>query len=133
MSYVNPPVQYSGPIYMNTVNTITEYQPPTSEMDQRPEVAFKLPKKPTQPVPKIPSPIMDRIPQDEIQTEDGLREEERQAAFLENSRNIRGALQMHETDLGNLSVSSPDISPLFFGALSLFGLFVVYRAIKNYS
>jgi hypothetical protein len=131
MSYVNPPVQYSGPIYMNTVNTITEYEPPTSELDQRPEVAFVAPKYPKQPVPKIPSPVMDRIPQDNIQTEDGLKQKERQTAFLENSQNDGGALQMHEIEphLDNLS----GVSPLFFGALSLIGLFVVYRAIKNYS
>jgi hypothetical protein len=132
MSYSNPSVQYNGPVYMNTVHTITEYQPPTSEMDQRPDVAFVAPKYPKQPIPKIPSPIMDRIPQDEIDTDDGLSQKERQTAFLENSRNGHGPLQMHDSYLGN-PPASPDVSPLFFGALSLLGLFVVYRAIQNYS
>ena len=130
MSYANPPVQYSGPIYMNTVNTITEYQPPTSELEQRPDVAFVAPKYPKQPVPKIPSPVMDRIPQDEIQTEDGLNQKERQTVFLENSRKNGGALQMHQTEL---YLDNDNVSPLFFGALSILGLFMVYKAMKNYS
>jgi len=117
---------------MNTVQTITEYEPPTSEMDQRPDVVFKAPKYPKQPVPKIPSPVMDRIPQDEVQTEDELTQQERQTAFLENSQDNRGPLQMHQTYLGKSS-PSPDISPLFFGALSVLGLFIVYRAMQNYS
>ena len=111
---------------------ITEYQPPTSEMDQRPDVMFVAPKYPKPPVPKIPSPVMDRIPHDEIQVEDELEQEERQEVFLENSSNERVPLQMHVSHLGN-SVSSPDISPLFFGALSIVGLFVVYRAMQNYN
>jgi len=131
MSYMNPPVQYSGPVYMNTVHTITEYQPPTSEMDQRPDVAFVAPQYPKQPIPKIPSPVMDRIPQDKIETEDGLKQKERQTVFLENSRKEGGLLQMHETD--SYLDLRPDVSPLFFGTLSLLGLFVVYRAIQNYS
>lgn len=130
MSDSNPPVQYNGPIYMNTAYSITEYKPPTSEIDQRPEVVFVAPKYPKQPVPKISSPIMDRIPQDEVVVEDKLSEEERHVVFLENGG--QGPLQMHESHLEKHSLS-PDVSPLFFGAISIFGLFVVYRAMQNYS
>jgi hypothetical protein len=137
MSQPYEPVQYSGPIYLNTVHSITEYQPPTSEMEQRPDVKINPPGKYPKPVvPKIQYPEMDRIPQEKIEKKDGLKQTERQNAFLENSRNGK-PLQIHDsgnTYLGNHpGMVSPDISPLFFGGLSVLGLFIVYRAIQNYT
>ena len=133
MSDSNRTVQYSGPIYMNTAYAITEYSPPTSEMDQRPEVAFVAPKYPKQPVPKIPSPVMDRIPREEVEIDDGLSEKERHVAFIENSQPDSVPLQMHVSPPSGYILLSPGVSPLFFGALSLVGLFVVYRTMQNYN
>jgi hypothetical protein len=136
MSQPYEPVQYSGPVYLNTLHSITEYQPPTSEMDHRPDVKINPPGKYPKPVvPKIQFPEMDRIPQDKIENRDGLKQSERQNAFLENSKKGR-PLQIHEssnTYLGNSNSIQSGISPLFFGTLSVVGLFVVYRAMQNYT
>jgi hypothetical protein len=105
-------------------------------MDHRPDVKINPPGKYPKPVvPKIQFPEMDRIPQDKIEMKDGLKQSERQNAFLENSKKGR-PLQIHEsgnTYLGNSNSIQSGISPLFFGTLSVVGLFVVYRAMKNYT
>ena len=134
MSY-SQPVQYSGSIYMNTVNTITEYNPPTSEMEQRPDVTFVSPPFSKPSVPKILFPEMDRIPQDEVERKDTLSDAERQTAFLDNSLKTHGYLQMHQSDTSSshLDNQASNISPIFFGTLSMVGLFLVYRAMQNYT
>jgi hypothetical protein len=76
----------------------------------------------TEPVPqeyvKITQPIMDRVPQ------------ERKIIFLDNSQKRRGFSEKHKNaHLGN----SEDVSYLFFGTLSVLGLFIVYRTMHNYT
>ena len=128
------PVQYSGPIYLNTIHNITEYQPPTSELDQRPDIqVIPMKKYPKQPVPKIPDPIMDRVPQDRLHSDDGLKTSERERIFLDNSKQGSKPLYMHEHDNTLANPLSNGISSLFFGTVGVVGLFIVYRAMQMYS
>lgn len=93
----------------------------------------------TQPIPKISSPEMDRVPQKYSEKRDRLNDSEREHIFLENSDkhyrplHVQSARRLLATSSSSPSPYRPDISPYFFGTLSVIGLFMVYRAIQNYS
>lgn len=87
----------------------------------------------SEPVPQeyveIMQPVMDRVPQDYVEQTDGLDSEQRKIIFLDNSQKRGGFSEKHEnTHLGN----SPE-AYLFFGTLSVLGLFIVYRTMQNYT
>jgi hypothetical protein len=78
---------------------------------------------------EIIQPIMDRVPQDYVEKNDGLDTEQRKIIFLDNSQKRGGFSEKHENaHLGN----SPE-TYLFFGTLSVLGLFIVYRTMQNYT
>lgn len=78
---------------------------------------------------EITQPIMDHVPQDYVEKNDGLDTEQRKIIFLDNSQKMRGFSEKHENALlGN----SPE-AYLFFSTLSVLGLFIVYRTMQNYT
>ena len=74
-------------------------------------------------------PVMDRVPQEYVEKTDGLDSNQRKIIFLDNSQKKGGFSEKHEqSHLGN----SPE-AYLFFGTLSVLGLFIVYRTMQNYT
>jgi hypothetical protein len=127
------PVQYSGPIYLNTVSNITEYQPPTSEMEQRRDIPIKKTNTFLKPaVPKISLPNVDRVPQEVVDKTPKISQSEYQKIFLENSRSSSSTpLQMHDESKKTSGLAKPLPSlPFLFG--TFLGLILVYRALKHY-
>lgn len=113
---------------------LTDYRSSTSKMDQPMNLFPPTSKKSSTFKPSVPKIVMDRIPRDSLEISDGLKQEERQTVFLENSSEKKMPLQMHqsvntkESHLGNSFTNNP---PLLLG--SILGLFILYRVIHNYS
>ena len=78
---------------------------------------------------EITQPVMDRVPQDYVEKNDGLDTEQRKIIFLDNSQKRGGFSEKHENALlGNYPEAY-----LFFSTLSVLGLFIVYRTMQNYT
>jgi len=113
---------------------ITDYQSPTSKNDQRLDIFSSSSfsenfLKPS--VPKIPSSEMDRIPQDYLEKNDGMNQEERERVFLRNSTKNTMPLQMHVSKETNLGKSVIDNPPLLIG--SILGIVIMFRVLQNYT
>ena len=91
-------------------------------------------------VPMLPSPETGRKIKKYSSKRDKLSLSERESIFLENGDKNYRPLHVKSSYryLANSSSAPsapyrPDVSPYFFGTLSVIGLFMLYRAIQNYS
>jgi len=126
------PVQYNGPLKIDEVKSLTQYQAPNTEEDRRIDdhiLQAKPYSYPKNPVPILDSPYLDTIPHDSVRTS-GLLPNENQRVFLENGADQSNGRLKPVTEKEISPLANHPVAQIFVGCITVLGLFAVFRALK---